>query len=162
MRTGIEYAQKVKPSLVVTLDGDGQHRPSDIPKIVQPILAGHADFVIGSRFLQENPSMPLIKIVGNRILTFIVRILVGVKITDAQTGFRALNKKALMALHLEANQTYVQEMIIDLCLKGYKLVETPIKMMPRKYGNSKVTSNIIKYVIKTSLAIFRAYARARI
>lgn len=160
MRTGTNYAKKFKPDIVVTLDGDGQHNPSDIPKIIQPILFDQADFILGSRFLQGNSNMLLIKFIGNKLLSLLVSILVGVRITDAQSGFRALNRKALMALNLEADKTYVQEMIIELCLKGCKLKEVPISVMPRKYGSSKVTSNIIKYIIKSLLTIFRAYRRA--
>lgn len=159
MRTGTNYAKKVKPDLVVSLDGDGQHKPSDIPKIIQPILSGQADFVLGSRFLQGDPPMPLIKLAGNKLLSLLVSILTNVRVTDAQSGFRALRGEALIALNLEGNKTYVQEMIIELCLKGYKLKEVPIIVMPRKYGSSKVTSSIIKYIIKSLLTIFRAYRR---
>jgi len=159
MRTGIEYAKKVRPSVVVTIDGDGQHDPKEIPRIVQPIISRQADFVLGSRFFQHGKlNMPLIKLVGNKLLSLFISVLLGVRITDVQTGFRALDWEALMALNLEADHTYVQEMIIELCLKGYKLKEIPTKVKPRKHGNSKVTSNIFKYITKTLPSIFRAYA----
>lgn len=161
MRTGTNYAKKFNPDIVVTLDGDGQHNPSDIPKIIRPILSDQVDFVLGSRFLQGDPPMPLLKLIGNKLLSILVSILTRVRVTDAQSGFRALRREALMALNLEGDKTYVQEMIMELCLKGYKLKEVPITVRSRKYGNSKVTSNIIKYVVKTLPIIFRSYGRVR-
>lgn len=157
MQTGINYSKTTRPDIVVTLDGDGQHKPEDIPRIIQPILSGDADFVLGSRFLQGTPDMPLIKLLGNKFFASLIRILIGIKLTDTQTGFRALNQKALMNLDLEADYTYVQEMIIDLYVKKLKIVEVPITVLPRKYGNSKVALNIFKYAFRTLAIITHAY-----
>lgn len=157
MQTGINYVKTIKPDIVVTLDGDGQHKPEDIPRMIQPILSSDADLVLGSRFLQGNPHMSLIKLFGNKFFAFLIRILVGVKLTDTQTGFRALNLKALMSLDLKANYTYVQEMIIDLYVKKFKIVEVPIRVLPRKYGHSKVALNIFKYALRTLSIIIYAY-----
>jgi glycosyltransferase involved in cell wall biosynthesis len=161
IRTGINYAKKVNPELIIILDADGQHDPNDIPRLIQPILSGQADFVLGSRFLQGNPTMPLLKFIGNKFLSLLVSILLCTRVTDAQTGFRALNRRALMALHIEAEYTYVQEMIIKLYLKGCKLKEVPIKVRQRRYGRSKVASSIIRYIIRTLPIIFRTYIHMR-
>jgi glycosyltransferase involved in cell wall biosynthesis len=161
MRTGIDYAKQLKPRVVVTLDADGQHNPKDILRLIQPILAGQADLVLGSRFLLGNPQMPLIKLIGNKLLSTLTSLLARSRLTDAQTGFRALNTEALLAVHLEATHSHVQEMIIDLSRKGYRLKEVPISTSPRKRGNSKVTSNIVTYVMKTLPVIVRSYLRTR-
>ncbi len=160
MRTGINYAKKIRPDVLVTLDGDGQHDPSDIPRLIEPILSGEADFVIGTRILENEHHMKSINRIGNRILNLIVSIFIRRKINDSQSGFRALNQKSIMALNLKGDKTYVQEMIIELSLKGKKIKEVPIKTNQRNHGKSKVTSNIINYIIETIPIILRTYIRS--
>ncbi len=156
--TGMKYARKLNPEVVVILDADGQHMPRDIPRLMQPILEGEAELVLGSRFLERSPNgMSLIKKYGNRLLTFLINALAGVRITDAQTGFRAFSRKALFALNLRAHFTYTQEMILTLCLKGYRCFEVPIQVNARKYGSSKVASNIVGYALRSLGIIFSTY-----
>jgi glycosyltransferase involved in cell wall biosynthesis len=163
MITGIEYMQKLKPDIVVTLDGDGQHCPSDIPRLIRPIIEGRADWVIGSRFLQRLPEkLSLIKYLGNKFLTFITNILTGVKLTDTQSGFRAFNREALLALDLTSKFTYTQEMILILSHKGFRGAEVPIATRPRRYGNSKVASNLVKYGFRSLVIILSTYSRQKI
>jgi len=162
MKTGVQYAQKLRPDIVVTLDADGQHKPEDIPRLIRPILMGRADLVLGSRFLRgPQRNVPLIKRLGNKVLTLLTGILVGAKLTDTQTGFRALNQKALLALNLRGGYTYVQEMIIVLCLRGYQLTEVPIYVMPREHGTSRVALNILKYAAKSLATIFYVYIQQK-
>lgn len=160
MRTGINYAKKIRPDLLVTLDADGQHDPKDIPRLIKPILSGEADFVIGSRMLEKDKHMKSIKLIGNKILNLIVSILIKTLISDSQCGFRALNQESIMALNLEGDKTYVQEMIIELSLKDKMIKEVPIETNHRKHGISKVTTNIIEYSIKTIIIIFKTYIRS--
>jgi len=160
MRTGINYTKKIRPNLLVTLDADGQHNPKDIPRLIKPILSGEADFVIGSRRLEKDQHTKSINLFGNKILNLIVSILIKKRINDSQSGFRALNQNSIMALNLEGDKTYVQEMIIELCLKGKKIKEVFIESNHRNHGNSKVTTNIIDYAIKTLFIIFKTYIRS--
>jgi len=163
MKTGIAYAKKLEPKIVITIDADGQHRPDDIPLLIQPIIAGKADFVLGSRFLSKQLiDMPLLKKVGNRFLTVITSLLAGVKLTDAQTGFRALSRKALLSLKLVSDFTYTQEMILVLCHKGLRCVEVPVQACSRIYGKSKVVSKINVYALKALIIIFSTYLRLKI
>jgi glycosyltransferase involved in cell wall biosynthesis len=163
MITGIEYAQKLRPDIVVTLDADGQHKPEEIPRLIRLVVAGKADCVVGSRFLQGSlANTSFIKRVGNKFFTFITNLLAGAKLTDTQTGFRALNKKALFALDLKCKFTYTHEMIIILSHKGCRIGEVPIRVEPRKQGNSKVTSNIFGYVFKSLAIVFSTYVRQKI
>ena len=158
MITGIIYAKKLRPDIVVILDADGQHKPKDIPRLMQPIIEGKAGLVLGSRFLQRSPdNMLAIKKYGNRFLTFMINVLVGTRLTDAQTGFRAFSRKALLALSLRSKFTYTQEMLLILCLKGHRCFEIPIQVNSRKYGNSKVASNIVGYALRSLIIIFSTY-----
>lgn len=163
MITGIRYAQRLNPDIVVTLDGDGQHDPEEIPRLIYPIEIGRADWVLGSRFLKEQKaSGVLLKYLGNRFFAFIVNLLAGTKLTDTQTGFRALNQKALFDLDLRSEFTYTQEMILVLSFKGHRGVEVPIHVRPRKHGNSIVSSNLFKYGFESIKAIFFTYLREKI
>ena len=93
--TGIHAAEQRDAEIVITIDGDGQHSASDIPTIVEPILKGEADVVIGSRFLGDYKGMPLSKMIGNRFLNQLTRLIFRMKSTDTQSGFRAFNRKAV-------------------------------------------------------------------
>lgn len=161
--TGVNYAQKLNPDIVVTLDADGQHKPEEIPRLIRLVVAGKADCVVGTRFLQGSlANTSPIKHVGNKFFTFITDLLAGAKLTDTQTGFRVLNKKALFALDLRSKFTYTHEMIIILGHKGCRITEIPIRAEPRKQGNSKVTSNIFSYGFKSLAIIFSTYIRQKI
>jgi len=163
MITGLKYARKLKPEIVVTLDADGQHKPEDIPRIMHPIIVDKADWVLGSRFLKGLPAdTSPIKYIGNEIFTFLTSLLAGVRLTDTQTGFRALNGRALLALELVSEFTYTQEMILDLTCKGYRVVEVPIQVRPRKQGNSKVASNFVEYGFKSLVIILSTYLRQKL
>jgi len=149
--------------MVVIIDADGQHDPEDIPNLIKPIIDGDADLVLGSRFLVRQPTdMPLQKKIGNKLLSLIISLLVGVKLTDTQTGFRAFNRKALLSLNLVSDFTYTQEMILVLCHNGIRCVEVPVQIHPRKYGQSKVASRISSYAFKVLTLIFSTYLRLKI
>jgi len=160
MKSGISYVKRFHPDVVVTLDADGQHSPHYIKKIVKPIIDNEADLVLGSRFLETSPTMPILNSFGNKVLTRIINILTCNNLTDAQTGFRSLSKDALKNLTLSGRKTYVHEMIIDLTLKGYKIKEIGIETNSRKHGTSKVTRNILSYIFFSVVIIIRSYLRA--
>jgi glycosyltransferase involved in cell wall biosynthesis len=163
MKTGITYAKKLKPDMVITIDADGQHRPEDIPSLIRPIIEGKADFVLGSRFLAKEPTdMLLQKKIGNKLLSLIVSLLAGVRLTDTQTGFRAINKRALLSLNLVSDFTYTQEMILVLCHNGFRCAEVPVQVNPRKHGKSKVASRISSYAFKALTSICSTYLRLKI
>jgi len=162
MKIGVAYAKKLEPDITIMIDADGQHTPDDIPRLIKPIIEGKADFVLGSRFLGKHQvSMPFKKRIGNRILSLIVGFLVREKLSDTQTGFRALNKKALLSLNLVSDFTYTQEMILTLCFKGLQCVEVPIQVNSRKYGQSKVASDVINYALKSLASICFTYLRLK-
>lgn len=162
MKIGVAYAKRLEPDITVMIDADGQHNPEDIPKLVKPIVEGKADFVLGSRFLGKSQvKMPFQKKVGNRILSLIVSFLVGEKLSDTQTGFRALNRRALLSLNLISDFTYTQEMILTLCFKGLRCATVPVQVSPRKYGRSKVASSVMNYAFKSLIGICSTYLRLK-
>jgi len=149
IRVGIEYMKKLDPDIMVMLDSDGQHEPSDIPRILNPILEGNANWVIGSRFL-DSPleASSKAKNIGRNLFSRISTFLGGQRITDAMSGFRALDRDSLQNLHLKFDYGYAPEMNVILCQEGYRITDISINDIPRKNGTSKVVINKFIYVLK--------------
>lgn len=98
VNTGLRKAREMNASLVVLIDADGQHDPDEIPTLVAPIEAGLADMVIGSRFLGVRSRIPRWRVLGQHALTLVTNLASGVSITDSQSGFRALSRRAVNAM----------------------------------------------------------------
>ncbi|HVO41274.1 MAG TPA: glycosyltransferase family 2 protein [Aggregatilineales bacterium] len=103
LNAGLTVARERDARAVVLLDGDGQHRPADIPALLRPILDGQADMVIGSRFIGAASNTPPWRIAGQRALTAATNFASGVALSDSQTGFRALSRKAVASLHFRTS-----------------------------------------------------------
>ena len=105
LKTLFQTARDRGAAALVVLDSDGQHEPEDIPRIVAPILAGEADIVIGSRFLDGGggTEMPAYRKLGIKVITAASNLSSNRHVTDTQSGFRAFSARALERLHLEAN-----------------------------------------------------------
>lgn len=140
-------------NVIVCLDGDGQHDPEDIPKLVEPIVAGRAQMVIGSRFLDAHSrsQIPAYRRVGQGVLTIATNLGSTVKITDSQSGYRAFSKEALMVFdYAEAGMGIESEMVRTAVRSGLKIEEVPIvarydgldtsSMKPGSHGMSVIGS----------------------
>ncbi|MBE8539356.1 glycosyltransferase [Geoglobus acetivorans] len=127
LMVGFERAKELGYSVVVMLDGGGQHDPDEIPSLVEPILKGEADLVIGSRFLENNGKIPKYRMLGQKILTFVTNLGSEITISDSQSGFRAMNRKVLESINFESNGYSIEsEMIARLSSKGLRIREVPI------------------------------------
>jgi len=160
LRTGISEALRLGADVMVNMDGDGQFDAGDIPKLVDPILSGEADFVTASRFMDRSlrPRMSRIKFFGNRFMSFFISRVTGQRLRDVSCGFRAYSKDTLLRLNLFGDFTYTQETFIDLTFKGLVIKEVPLKVAgKRKHGRSRVASNLFRYGYNTFKVIFRAY-----
>lgn len=150
--TGFKYALENKADIVIILDADGQHDPKDIPKLLEPIISGKAEFVSGSRFLGSCEGIPKIKLMGIKFFSAIVRLM-GYKITDLTCGFRALTVDAINKLELKEAQYCGAEIIMQALKKGINVVEVPVDMKGRIDGNSR--KNIFIHFFKISIIILR-------
>lgn len=150
--TGFEYALRNKADIVIILDADGQHDPKDIPKLLEPIISGKAEFVSGSRFLGSCEGIPKIKLMGIKFFSSIVRLR-GYRITDLTCGFRALTVDVINKLELKEAQYCGAEIIMQALKKGINVVEVPVNIKGRKEGNSR--KNIFKHFYKISIIILR-------
>ena len=158
-QTAVGYAAKNKYDLMVNIDGDRQFNPKDIPRLTDPILLGTADMVTASRFIDKNliPKMPVVKLFGNHMMSFLLSKMLGIKFHDVSCGFRCYSREALLHINLHGAFTYTQETFLDLCYKKLKIVEIPISVVYFADRKSRVAGSIIKYAINTSKIIFRGY-----
>jgi glycosyltransferase involved in cell wall biosynthesis len=97
LNTGFEAVRQLAPDAIVTIDADGQHLPAQLSLVVEPILAGRADIVIGSRYLQTNCKVPPLRRWGHGFFNLLNRGMTGVSSTDSQSGYRAFSPKAFQA-----------------------------------------------------------------
>jgi len=122
-------AREIDPDVMVVLDADLQHNPNDIPKIVSPVLNGEADIAIGSRFLEKEAAVPKYREVGIKIITKLTKSASYKGVSDAQSGFRAYNRKAIHSIMpSEQGMGASTEILLKAKENGLKVVEVPIKI----------------------------------
>ncbi|HNP72404.1 MAG TPA: glycosyltransferase [Kouleothrix sp.] len=130
VNTGFNYLRQLGPAAVVMLDGDGQHCADDIPAVLEPVLAGHADIVVGSRFLDVKSDIPAYRQVGQHSLTLLTNLASGVPISDSQSGYRAFSAAALAALTFgHGGFSLESEMQFLANEHRLRIVEVPIKVV---------------------------------
>lgn len=158
-QSGLNFALNNNYDMMVNIDSDGQFSPNDIPKLVNPILEGKAEFVTASRFLSGKviPHMSSVKLWGNHKMSKLISKLANKSFTDVSCGFRAYSKETLMRLTLHGQFTYTQETFLDLAFKNIKMVEIPIDVKYFPDRQSRVARSILNYAYNTSLIIFRTY-----
>lgn len=141
LRLGYDILQKAGSAICVTMDADGQHDPEEIEKILLPIVNDQYDFVIGSRILGDREKDSRLRIVGVYIFGWLISLLLGKKITDPSSGFRAFRMESVASITLHENQYHTSELIIEAVKKGLRIGEVPITILKRKYGKSKKGSD---------------------
>ena len=139
LRCGFRHA---KGELIVTLDADGSHKPEEIPLVLRHLMEDRADFVIGSRFANSEANkakVPKINRAGNRLFNSMTGYLTGVKITDSQSGFRAIRASLIKRMKLRSRGYEVEsEMLVKALRIGARVAETPISFDQRTVGKSKL------------------------
>ena len=129
LNTGFNELKKRDFDIVVMMDGDGQHDVEDIDALIAPIIEQNADLVIGSRLLKDGNSIPLYRQVGQRVLNHVTNMSSSTKVTDTQSGFRALSRNALDHMDFHSNGYAVeQNMIIHFSERNLKIHEVPISV----------------------------------
>ncbi|NJE54588.1 glycosyltransferase family 2 protein [Thermococcus sp. 21S9] len=146
LRTAFEYALSRGYSIVITIDADGQHNPDEIPLLVEPIIKGEADIVIGSRYLNgSKKEIPLYRRVGLWVLNKTTKVASSVEV-DSQSGFRALNKSALEKLDLRGDGYSIEtDMIVKASDNGIRLREVPISVrydVPKKHKKNPISHGL--------------------
>lgn len=150
--------------IMVHIDGDGQFDPADISTLVEPVIAGQADMVTASRFLNKDlvPDMPWVKLWGNRGVATVVRLLSGKRFRDVSCGFRVFSRETLLRMNLFGSFTYTQESFLDLIFKGLTILEVPVKVRGvREFGTSRIASSIPRYAVRSLKIMLRAFISYR-
>jgi glycosyltransferase involved in cell wall biosynthesis len=153
LQTGLKYALERDYQVVVCLDADGQHRPEDLPGLLDALLSGHSDVVIGSRYC-EAATYPasVSRRWGQLLFSHLSRWLVGRRIYDTTSGFKALRASACKALVDAPFWDFHIEMIVRLSFQGFRVSEFPITVNERLHGRSMHSfKSIIEYPLKTLL-----------
>ena len=149
------YALERGYDAIVRLDGDGQHDPAYIPRLLAPLMDGTADAVIGSRFLGEGAFRPpFFRMIGIRYFRILVNLLTGYDITDPTSGFFAINRRLMQfySAHYPSDYPEVDSYILMHRLKA-RAVEVAVCMYAREEGKSSITPfRGIYYVIKVTLS----------
>ena len=144
--------------IIVTMDSDGEHMPKEIPDLINPLFNG-TDIVAGSRFMGHNTHVTTkINRIGNFMFNTAIMALTGKRVTDSQTGFRAIKRDVMDKLSLESDGYEIEtEITVKGLRNGFVFEEKPISCERRKYNISKVKllsdgRKILKTIIKSSFS----------
>jgi glycosyltransferase involved in cell wall biosynthesis len=154
VRTGLATAVAMDAAAVAFLDADGEYDPAEVPALVAPILSGSVDYVVGSRFAGTIESMVPARRFGNRVLTLFTSVLAMRRLSDGQSGFRALGGWAARHAVIGHDYNYAQVLTLDLLRKGFRYAEVPIHYARRRHGSSFVKLGV--YVRRVLPAMLRA------
>lgn len=166
VQTGLLYAMRNGAKYLVKVDGDGQHPAEEIPHLLAPVLTGEADFAIGSRFLKKGNGFhsTFVRRIGIRFFHILSILLTGTAITDATSGFRAYNSKALrFAAKYYPSFDYPEpEECILFLRNGFRVKEVPCRMAERQAGKSSIRpGKAVYYMLKVGFAMIMEAIRPR-
>lgn len=156
VQTGYKYAYTYGYDLAIQFDADGQHRSSELEKIINPVLHNEWDMCIGGRFVEKTSYRgSLQRRLGIYYFEKIIQLLTGVRVTDATSGFRCINKKVIKLFAKDYPKDYPEpEVIMLLNKRGLKIKEVSVEMSSREMGKSSITPfRSIYYMLKVSLSI---------
>jgi len=158
LRTGYRLMVDSESTIVVTLDADGQHLPSEMPALVQPVLDGEVDVAHGSRVLGHADKNHFARELGivffNRLVSFITRT----KVSDCSNGYRAVRTSVLPQLVLKQEQFHTSEFMIEAIKRGIPAKEVPVTVEARLHGHSKKPA-VFRYGVGFANAIMRTWLR---
>lgn len=157
LRVGYEIGLRLGGVVIASLDADGQHDPDELNGVVRPILEGRADMVIGSRMLGAFERESHFRHIGMYVLSGVVSLLHGERITDVSSGYRATSSELMRRLDLEQDQ-YSSEILVEALRHDARIVEVPITVRARASGESKKPGTF-KYGWRFSKVIIQTWLR---
>ncbi len=157
IRTGFKYFLSTDCDVLLRLDGDGQHPPEQASTVLKPVIEGAADAVIGSRFIEKKGYQSSFSRQGGiKLLHFLSRFILGLKITDNTSGFKAYTRKVILGIIDDFPSDYPEPIEVYLMSKkGFSIVEVPVFMKQRQGGLSSIgVLDSYYYMVKVLLTIF--------
>jgi len=156
-RSCFEAARANQADILITLDGDGQHDPEELPKVLQPLLDNEADLVIGSRFMGEY-SLPRYRKFGIDVITWLYNLGVDAKITDAQSCYRGYDRRALDTLRItEEGFGFSVELLVQARENGLVIKEAPVSCI---YHSASHSMNPVLHGVGVALMVLKHRFRA--
>ncbi len=157
VQAGFQFAASRDYDIVIRNDGDGQHAPEANLDLIEKLRAEKVDLVVGSRFLGDagDYGTPLLRRLGSGILARLLSIITGQRVTDPTSGCAVFNRRAIQLFAQAYPHDYPEpEAIVIAHRSGLRQTEIPVKMIPRRHGNSSITPlRSVYYMIKVILAI---------
>jgi len=154
---GLQTALHLGADIIVNTDADNQYSGGDIPKLIQPILEGRADVVIGDREVESIRHFSTTKKFLQGVGSWVVRVASGTRIPDAPSGFRAFSRDAALRTNIVSGYTYTLETIIQAGHNRLAIAHVPVRTNPTT-RESRLISNIGSYVWISASTIIRTYA----
>lgn len=163
LRLGYALALAGGAEIVVTIDGDGQYQPEEIESVLKPVVAGEYDFVMGSRILGGFERDDQFRLIGVHFYACLFSRLLGFKITDSSSGYRAFRAQYLKQIvdRLIQPQYQTGEVLIEMARTGARIGEAPIIMLKRKSGKTKKGNNLY-YGFAYARTIFQTWFKRKI
>lgn len=153
---GLEASLRAGADIIVNTDADNQYCADDIPTLIQPILLGQAEMVVGARPIWETRHFSVIKKMLQNFGSWMVRLASNTDIPDAPSGFRAFSRNAAMQLNVFNSYTYTLETIIQAGQKGIAVASVPIRTNPN-LRRSRLVRSIPSYVFRSATTILRIF-----
>ncbi|MEL6191153.1 MAG: glycosyltransferase family 2 protein [Bacteroidota bacterium] len=138
LESGMAYARKYQPEIIVHFDADGQHKAADISSLIHPILEGNADVVQGSRFLSSSKTIPYPRILLLKLAVVFHGLLTGIWLSDAHIGLRALHVKAYQQIHFTlSGMGHATEFLMEVKKHNLRIAEVPVSVAYTPYSLKK-------------------------
>ena len=156
VQSGYRFALEQGYDIAVQMDGDGQHDPQFLDKVIAPIVSGQADLVIGSRFLEkEGFQSSALRRLGIKWLSRLIRLCCGKRVFDITSGFRAASKQVIAFFADHYAQDFPEpEAIMASVLEGFRVEEVPVRMNERTGGQSSIGGfKSLYYMIKVTISL---------
>ncbi len=154
--TGLEACLQLGADIIVNTDADNQYNAADIPKLIEPILAGKAEIVIGARPIDEIEHFSPVKKFLQKLGSYAVRVASRTSVPDAPSGFRALSRRAAQQMVVFSEYTYTLETIIEAGQKNMAITSVPIRVN-EDLRPSRLLKSIRSYVQRSILTIVRIF-----
>ena len=166
IKTALAYSYDQGYDIYCHMDGDNQHNAAELHKLVQPIIDGQADIVIGSRFIEKFGFQSLLfRRMGIFSFSWLISLLAGQKITDLTSGFRAYNSRAIkfFAHHYKHEFEACAQMLLIAAFAGLRIREVPVVMKPRLSGKSEFNFfKAVKFPFQSLVSVFGVLTQKKI
>jgi len=156
---GMEKALEMGADIVVNTDGDNQYPGGQIPRLIEPIIKGEAEIVVGERRLRELEGYSWFRLFLQRLGSWFVGLLSGIEVKDAPSGFRAFSREAGLRLSVLGEFSYTIESLIEAGRNRLRIGWVPVQVNPQPGRKSRLYRNLGEYLIRSVETMIRTYSR---